>query len=91
VRLTPKGGRNALDGLATLSDGRVAVKARVRAVPEDGGANEALIALVAKTLGAPKASISLASGHTSRLKVLNIKGDGAALAARLEAALKDSA
>ena len=43
VRLTPKGGREALDGIETLADGRAVLKARVRALPEDGEANAALI------------------------------------------------
>jgi len=33
VRLTPKGGRDALDGMARLSDGQMVLKARVRAAP----------------------------------------------------------
>ncbi|MBV8474240.1 MAG: DUF167 domain-containing protein, partial [Hyphomicrobiales bacterium] len=35
-RLTPKGGRDAIDGTATLSDGSRVLLARVRAAPEDG-------------------------------------------------------
>ncbi|NJL07406.1 MAG: hypothetical protein HC900_03440 [Methylacidiphilales bacterium] len=45
VRLTPRGGRDALDGLAELSDGRRVLAARVRAVPEAGAANAALFAV----------------------------------------------
>ncbi len=91
VRLTPKGGRDAIEGLAALSDGSEAVRARVRAAPEDGAANAALAALLAKTLGVGKSAVTLRSGHSARLKVLDIAGDGAALAARLEAALKEGA
>ncbi|MDF2972320.1 MAG: bifunctional methylenetetrahydrofolate dehydrogenase/methenyltetrahydrofolate cyclohydrolase [Microvirga sp.] len=36
VRVTPRGGRDAIDGIETLSDGRPVLKVRVRAVPEDG-------------------------------------------------------
>ena len=89
VRLTPKGGRDALDGVTELSDGRAVVKARVRAAPEDGEANAALLALIAKTLGVAKSDIVLAAGHTARLKIVDIRGDGAALAANLTAALKE--
>ncbi len=84
VRLTPKSSRDALEAPEALSDGRMVLKARVRAVPEDGKANEALIKLVAKALGAPARSVSVESGATSRLKSLRVAGDGPALASALE-------
>jgi len=88
VRLTPKGGRDAIEGLATLADGQDVVKARVRAAPEDGAANAALLLLLARSLGVAKSDARLAAGHTARLKVIDIRGDGPALAARLDALLK---
>ena len=42
VRLTPRGGRDALDGVEALANGRAVLKARVRAAPTDGEANSAL-------------------------------------------------
>ena len=84
LRLTPKGGRDAVEGWETASDGSEHLKARVRAVPEDGKANTALIALLAKVLAVPKSSIRIASGATARLKRLEITGDAAVLAAKLE-------
>ena len=39
VRLTPKGGRDSIDGIDALSDGRSVLKARVRALPSEGEAN----------------------------------------------------
>jgi hypothetical protein len=84
VRLTPKGGRDALSGVETLADGRTVLKARVRAAPEDGRANDALVALVAEALGAPRRSVTIAAGHTARLKKLFIAGDPARLVAALE-------
>jgi uncharacterized protein (TIGR00251 family) len=83
IRLTPKSSRDALEGIETLSDGRAVLKARVRAVPEDGKANDALIRLVAKELDVPRRAVELASGATSRTKVLSIAGADAALIARL--------
>lgn len=77
MRLTPKGGRDAIDGVETLSDGRSVLKARVRAAPEDGRANAALIELLAKSLRAPKNAVSIRSGETSRVKKLFIAGDPA--------------
>ncbi|BCJ89352.1 hypothetical protein IZ6_00870 [Terrihabitans soli] len=89
VRLTPRGGRDALEGIEALADGREMVKARVRAVPEDGAANAALIGLIAKTLGVAKSHVAIASGHTARVKTLDIAGDGPALQALLLEALKE--
>jgi uncharacterized protein (TIGR00251 family) len=84
VRLTPKSSRDALEAPETLSDGRVVLKARVRAVPEDGKANEALLRLVAKALGISFRDVGLVSGATSRLKTLRIAGDSVALVRALE-------
>ena len=50
-RLTPKGGRDAIDGAAALADGSCVLLMRVRAVPEGGKANEALCRLLAERLG----------------------------------------
>jgi uncharacterized protein (TIGR00251 family) len=84
VRLTPKGGRDAIDGIETLSDGRAVLKVRVRAAPSEGEANEALCQLIAKSLGVPKRDVALAAGATARIKRLTISGDGPLLAAALE-------
>jgi uncharacterized protein YggU (UPF0235/DUF167 family) len=84
VRLTPKGGRDAVEGWVEGADGAVHLKARVRAAPEDGKANAALIALLAESLDVPKSAVRIASGTTARLKRVEIAGDGKALAARLE-------
>ncbi len=83
VRLTPKGGRDALEGIESLSDGRRVVKARVRAAPEGGRANAALVELLAKTLQTPKSAVSFSAGETARLKKLFIAGDPARLIAAL--------
>ncbi|BBF94711.1 DUF167 family protein [Blastochloris tepida] len=83
VRLTPRGGRDALDGLAELSDGRRVVAARVRAVPEAGAANAALVALIAQSLGVARRDVEIVAGATGRLKTLHVTGDPAALAAAL--------
>lgn len=88
VRVTPKGGRDACDGIAALADGRSVLKLRVRAAPEDGAANTAAAAVLAKTLGVAKSAVSLAAGHTARLKTFDIAGEGAVLAARLDQAVK---
>ncbi len=83
VRLTPKSSRDALEGVDTLSDGRRVFKARVRAVPENGKANEALRRVVADALDAPLSAVSLTQGASGRIKTLAIEGDCVKLAAAL--------
>ena len=83
VRLTPKGGRDAIEGWWSDSDGRMALKARVAAPPEDGKANAALVGLLARALDVKKSDVRIASGTASRLKTIEIDGDEAALTARL--------
>ena len=84
VRLTPKGGRDALDGIAQLADGRAVLKARVRAAASEGEANSALVQLIARTLAVPPTSVSLIAGAAARIKRLNVMGDTGAIAAALE-------
>jgi uncharacterized protein YggU (UPF0235/DUF167 family) len=68
VRVTPRGGRDAIDGVDVLANGRTVVKVRVRAIAEGGEANRAVTELFAKVLGVPKARVRILSGVTSRLK-----------------------
>ncbi|MEG8223462.1 DUF167 family protein [Sphingomonas sp. HH69] len=84
VRLTPGAKKDAIGGGWTDEKGAAWLCARVRAVPEKGRANIALIALLAKALDWPKSAILLESGDTNRLKRLRIR-DGANAAARLTA------
>jgi uncharacterized protein len=88
VRLTPNGGRDAIDGVETGAEGAAYLKARVTAVPEKGKANKALIALIAKSLKIPKSSFAVISGETSRKKILRIDGDTEEIAGKLEALLR---
>lgn len=84
VRLTPKGGRDAIDGVETLADGRAVLKVRVRAAPSDGEANDALCRLIARALGVPPRDVSLSTGATSRIKRLTVAGEALALITALE-------
>jgi uncharacterized protein (TIGR00251 family) len=84
VRLTPKGGRDALDGIETLADGNAVLKARVRAAPHEGAANDALCRLIAKALRVPPGRVGIVSGATSRIKRVKILGQAKSLAAALE-------
>lgn len=87
VRATPKGGRDALDGTVTLSDGREVLKIRVRAAPEDGAATAAVIKVLATAAGIAPSSVRLVSGATARLKVFRLAGDPLALRTALTKAL----
>lgn len=87
MRATPKGGRDALDGVVMLSDGRQVLKVRVRAAPEDGAATAAVGKVLAKAVGVPPSRVVLTAGATARLKTFHIEGDSTTLAQALEAAL----
>jgi uncharacterized protein (TIGR00251 family) len=89
VRLTPKGGRDAIDGVGRLADGRNVLQARVRAAPSEGGANAALVGLLAKKLGVAARDVHLEAGASARVKRIKVDGDGAALAARLDRIVRE--
>ena len=65
VRVTPKSSR---DAIGPYQPEMTHVPVKVTAPPEDGKANQAVIAVLAATLGVSKSSVSIAKGHTSRLK-----------------------
>lgn len=83
VRLTPNASKDKIEGIDQLSDGKQVLKARVRAIPEKGAANTALIKLLAKSCGVPKSSVDLEKGATARIKTLRLDGDPAEIAAKL--------
>ena len=69
VRVIPRARMTGLDGLrgdATLC--------RVRAAAVGGAANEALVRLLSKALGVPKAAVTVTRGHHSRNKEVQVKG-----------------
>ena len=84
VRLTPRGGRDAIDGVELRDDGQSVLKARVRAAATEGEANAALLKLIAHRLHVSQRDVSLIAGTTSRIKRLVIAGDGPSLIAALE-------
>ena len=83
IRLTPKASADRLQGIAADSDGNRRLKVQVRALPEDGKANAALLKLLAKTFKCPKTSLTVVSGATDRNKVVDIHGDPKDLSARI--------
>jgi uncharacterized protein len=90
LRVTPRGGRDDIDGIETLANGRVVLKMRVRAIAEGGEANRAVTELLAKVLDVPKAKVRLLSGITSRLKQVAIEGDPARLGDALRNAISNN-
>ena len=85
MRVTPKGGRDAIDGIAALADGTCVLKLRVRAAASEGEANAAVLRVVAAALGVPGRTVRLVAGGRGRVKRLRDGGGRApALAAALE-------
>jgi uncharacterized protein len=89
LRVTPRGGRDAIDGVETMSDGRAVLKLRVRAAPADGEANAAVVQLLAAALKLRRTDVEVMSGTTARVKQVVLRGDAAALMARLAALAGD--
>jgi uncharacterized protein (TIGR00251 family) len=75
LRVTPRGGRDDIDGIETLANGRAVIKVRVRTIAEGGEANRAVTELLAKALGVPRGKVRVLSGMTSRLKQIAVDGD----------------
>jgi len=89
VRATPKAARDAIEGIERLADGNTVLKARVRAAPADGEANDALRRLIARVAAVPPSAVSLVRGGAGRLKRFRLDGDPARIAAALEAAVSE--
>lgn len=90
VRLTPRAGRDAIEGIEHRADGRVVLKVRVRAAPFEGQANDALCRLVANELGVAARQVEITAGEGARIKRLRITGDPQMLAAKLDRLTKAS-
>jgi len=69
VRLTPRGGHDAIEGW----NGDV-LRVRVSAAPVDGKANDALVRLLAKALGVAPSRVTLVTGAQARVKVVEVEG-----------------
>ncbi|HLZ64857.1 MAG TPA: DUF167 family protein [Aliidongia sp.] len=85
VRVKPGSSRQAVLGRTQLPGDEAAVLIAVSAPPEDGKANAAVAALLAKLWGVPKSSIRVRVGASGRTKILEVEGDPEALASRLSA------
>lgn len=89
IRVSPNASRDEAFGLWEEGDeGRCWVQIRLRAKPDKGAANKALIVFLAKWLGLARSSLSLKAGHTARLKTVLIEGESADIAALLDQRLE---
>jgi uncharacterized protein (TIGR00251 family) len=88
VRLTPRGGRDAIEGIEIRADGRAVLKVRVRAAPSEGEANDALCRLLARALDVAPRNVTIATGATARVKRVMIKGQATAIVAALRKLLQ---
>ena len=50
------------------------IKVAITSPPVDGAANQAVIELVAKSLGVAKRDVAITAGHTSRRKTVEVMG-----------------
>ena len=89
LRVQPRARRNRIDGLAAEADGGVALKVAVTEAPEDGRANAAVIALLAKALDRPKSAFAVMAGAADRRKIIHLQGDPARLMQALERWLEE--
>ncbi len=83
--MSPRGGRNAVEGLVADAEGRPLLAVRVAAAPVDGEANDAVEATLARWLGVKPRDVEVTGGLTARTKVVTIDGDPVALMRKLQA------
>lgn len=88
VRLRPRAARDVITGIEKSADDKTYLAIGVRAVPEDGKANKALIKFLAREMKIPASAFSLASGAAARFKQLHITGDSAVLIRLFDEKLK---
>ncbi len=69
VKVVPRASKNQIAGM----EGD-AVKIRLNAPPVEGKANDALVKFLAEVLGVSRAQIEIVTGHTSRHKVVRVRG-----------------
>jgi uncharacterized protein (TIGR00251 family) len=75
VKVHPRARKNAITG--TVGD---AVKVALTAPPVEGRANQAVIGFLAELFAIPRSSVTIASGETSRNKVVRLAGVSRAMA-----------
>lgn len=69
VRVQPKASRTGIDGVY-----QGMIRVRVQAPPVDGAANDALVDLLAATLGVPRRHVRIVAGLAARNKTVEVDG-----------------
>jgi uncharacterized protein (TIGR00251 family) len=86
ARVTPKSSADEVLGVEPTADGPV-LRVKVRAVPDKGQANAAVVAVLAKWLGEPKTRLKVTTGTKARIKQIFVEGEPGGLMAKLAARL----
>jgi uncharacterized protein len=85
VKVHPRARKNAITGV--VGD---ALKLALTAPPLDGKANQAVVEFFSELFAIPRSSITIASGETSRNKVIRVSGVARADVERRLSAVLDS-
>src|SRR5690606_5404845 len=83
VRVTPRGGRDAIVSASKDEAGQFRLLVKVAAPPADGAANTAVVAMVAKAFGVAKSYVRILRGETALERLICIEGDATAQEDRL--------
>jgi uncharacterized protein YggU (UPF0235/DUF167 family) len=76
LRVTPRSRHDEARGLHVAPDGTMSLVVKVRALPDKGAANAAVIETLARALEVSKSRISLVSGSTGRSKTVLVAASG---------------
>lgn len=84
IKVTPNASDDVVGAVERQADDTLRLAVRVRAVPENGAANTAVIKLLSKYFGISRSALRLSQGENGRLKTI-VAPDSADLRAQLEA------
>ncbi len=83
LRVSPRAGRNRIDGIAAEAPAGAVLKISVTAAPEGGKANAAVIRLLSKEWRLPRGAFTITRGAGARRKTLHVAGAPDTLLARI--------
>ncbi|MEL6819438.1 MAG: DUF167 domain-containing protein [Pseudomonadota bacterium] len=84
IKVTPNAAEDAVGAVERQADDTLRLAVRVRATPENGAANTAVIKLLSRHFGISKSALRMSHGQQGRLKTI-VAPDSEALRAQLEA------